>query len=180
MDIRKYEIEIRRHALIRAMQRGITPDMIEATIKGGKIKRFGKNNVKFVKKYKNFEVVCVDEISGRRIKIVTVERGESMKTVKKCADCGGSMKELSDVTPEGVEYTYYRCGECGEEVLSMKQLHLVAEKYRQMKMYHAKLTRWGQSLGLRIPKELVVRYHFRDNAEVAIIPEKKGIKVVPA
>ena len=47
--------------------------MIEATIRGRRIERFGKSNVKFVKKYKHFEVVCVDEISGRRVKIVTIE-----------------------------------------------------------------------------------------------------------
>ena len=49
--------------------------MIEATLKGGKIKRFGKNNVKFIKKYKKFTVICVDEIVGDKIKIVTIERG---------------------------------------------------------------------------------------------------------
>jgi len=48
--------------------------MIEATIKGGTIKRFGKNNVKFIKKYKHFQVICVDEIIGHRIKIVTIEK----------------------------------------------------------------------------------------------------------
>lgn len=73
MDLTKYEIEIRRHALIRAMQRGITPDMIEATLKGGIIKRFGKNNIKFVKDYKRFTVICVDHIIGNKIKIVTIE-----------------------------------------------------------------------------------------------------------
>ena len=49
MNISQYEIEIKRHAFIRAMERGITPDMIEATIKGGTVKRFGENNVKFIK-----------------------------------------------------------------------------------------------------------------------------------
>ena len=75
MDITKYEIEIKRHAFIRALEREITPDMIEATLKGGKIKRFGKNNVKFIKKYKKFTVICVDEIVGDKIKIITIERG---------------------------------------------------------------------------------------------------------
>ena len=74
MNITQYEIEIKRHAFIRAMERGITPDMIEATIKGGTVKRFGKNNVKFIKKYKHFHVICVDEIIGHRIKIVTIEK----------------------------------------------------------------------------------------------------------
>ncbi len=74
MDISQYEIVIRRHALIRAMQRGITPDMIEATIKGGTLQRFGKNNVKFIKKYKHCTVICVDEIIGTRIKIITITK----------------------------------------------------------------------------------------------------------
>jgi hypothetical protein len=72
MNISQYEIVIKRHAFIRAMERGITPDMIEATLKGGTIKRYGKNNIKFSKKYKHFTVICVDEIIGTRIKIVTI------------------------------------------------------------------------------------------------------------
>jgi hypothetical protein len=47
--------------------------MIEATLKGGTIKRFGKNNLKFFKKYRLFTVICVDEIMGTKIKIVTIE-----------------------------------------------------------------------------------------------------------
>jgi len=73
MDITQYEFEIKRHAFIRAMQRGVTPDMIEATLKGGTIERFGKNNMGFCRKYRRFTVVCVDEVCGDRIKIVTIE-----------------------------------------------------------------------------------------------------------
>ena len=73
MDITQYEIEIRRHALVRAMERGISPDMIEATLRGGRIKGFGKNNLKFYKEYKNFTIVCIDQIIGTKIKIVTIE-----------------------------------------------------------------------------------------------------------
>ena len=73
MDITQYDFEIRRHAFIRALERKITTDMIEATLKGGKIERFGKNNLRFYKKYKNFTVVCIDQIIGTKIKIVTIE-----------------------------------------------------------------------------------------------------------
>ena len=73
MDITQYDIEIKRHAFVRAMQRKITPDMIEATIKGGKITKFGKNNIRLIKKYKNFNVICIGEISGTKIKIITIE-----------------------------------------------------------------------------------------------------------
>ncbi|MFH1636944.1 MAG: hypothetical protein ABIB71_00800 [Candidatus Woesearchaeota archaeon] len=86
------------------------------------------------------------------------------------------MAEKKAKTPEGIEYKYYECKKCGEEILDMKQLHKVAEKYRSLKTYHAKLSKWGLSLGLRIPQSLVKKYQFSD--KVAIIPQKEGILVV--
>lgn len=99
--------------------------------------------------------------------------------MKKCSECGKTMKELVDKTPEGIEYKYFKCVKCGEEVLNMEQLHNVANKYRVMKNYHVKLSKWGFSLGIRIPKEVVNKYKFKDNGEVIIIPDEHGIKVVP-
>lgn len=70
------EIEISTHAILRAFERGIHRDMIIATIKGGRIERFGKNRIKFVKDYKIGKVICLDEKKGpNRIEIVTVEVG---------------------------------------------------------------------------------------------------------
>mgnify|MGYP006287947069 CR=1 FL=1 len=70
----RYEIILTRHAFIQADRRGITADMIEATLKGGKVYHFGKKNVRFVKRYKQMTVICVDEIVGDKISIVTIER----------------------------------------------------------------------------------------------------------
>ena len=98
---------------------------------------------------------------------------------KTCTACKGNLKELSAKTPEGFAYTYFRCDHCGEEILDMSQLHNVAEKYRAMKRFNAKISTWGMSLGLRIPKELVDRYHFKKNEKVTMIPEKEGIKIIP-
>jgi len=98
--------------------------------------------------------------------------------MRKCNECGEMMNELKAGTPEGVEYSYYKCGKCGEEIVDMKQLHQVAEQYRTLKRYQVKLSKWGLSLGLRIPKELVEKYGLKDNEEVAIIPEKKGIRII--
>ena len=51
--------------------------MIEATLKGGKIERFGKHNVRFIKDYKKFIVICVGQMIGTKIKIFTIEtKGE--------------------------------------------------------------------------------------------------------
>ena len=99
--------------------------------------------------------------------------------MKKCTECSGLMHDLKTKTPEGIEYSYYKCEKCGEEIVDMKQLHEVAEKYRVLKRYQVKLSKWGLSLGLRIPKELVKKYNLKDEEVVAIIPEKKGLKIIP-
>jgi len=70
VDRRCYEIEIKHHAFIRAMQRGITPDLVENCIKNGAIERFGKNYIKFISK----STICIGEIVGLKIKIITIKR----------------------------------------------------------------------------------------------------------
>ena len=75
MDRTKYEIDIKHHVFVRALQRGIHPDLIENCIKNGGINRFGKNYVKFTTR----SVICVGEIAGLRIKIITIERNERRK-----------------------------------------------------------------------------------------------------
>jgi hypothetical protein len=71
--LRHYELEISRHAFIRAMERDVTPNMVEATLLGGKLRRFGKHGIKLSKRYKRFEVICVGEIKGQVLKIITIE-----------------------------------------------------------------------------------------------------------
>ncbi|MFC1769055.1 AbrB/MazE/SpoVT family DNA-binding domain-containing protein [Nanoarchaeota archaeon] len=100
--------------------------------------------------------------------------------MKKCSECSSKMREMKSKTPEGVEYKYFKCHKCGDEILNMEQLHEVAQEYREMKKYNAKISKWGLSLGLRIPKELVERYKLKDDEEVTIIPEENGIKIIPA
>ena len=73
MNVGECEFEIKRHAFIRAMERGVSPDMIEATLRGGKVERFGKNNLRFSKNYKRFTVICIGEMTGEKIKILTIE-----------------------------------------------------------------------------------------------------------
>ena len=98
--------------------------------------------------------------------------------MKKCAECKGQMQELKAKTPEGIEYSYYKCRKCGDEIVDMNQLHAVAEEYRTLRRYQVKLSKWGLSLGLRIPKELVERYKLKNDEKVSIIPEKKGIRII--
>ena len=95
-----------------------------------------------------------------------------------CPKCGNSMIEKKDKTPEGVEYAYSQCSKCGEEIVDMQQLHAVAQSYREMKNYKAKISKWGESLAMRIPKELVKKYGLKQNEDVLLVPEKNAIKIV--
>ena len=72
MDRTKYDIEIKHHVFKRALQRNIHPDLIENVILNGKIERFGKNHVKFIKKGKR-TIICMGEITSLKIKILTIE-----------------------------------------------------------------------------------------------------------
>jgi len=98
---------------------------------------------------------------------------------KTCNECGLPMKELSGSTPDGVKYRYFRCEGCGDEIVNTNQLHEVAMKSKAVKTYTAKITRWGQSLGMRIPKELSFLHDLENSREVTIIPEKEGFRVLP-
>ena len=98
--------------------------------------------------------------------------------MKKCFKCGSAMAERKGRTPEGVSYSYYSCEKCGEEIADMKQLHEVAEEYRALRKYSAKLSKWGTSIGLRIPKALVKEQKLKANMIVSLIPEKQAIKII--
>ena len=98
--------------------------------------------------------------------------------MKKCSECNGTTQQLKAKTPEGIDYDYYKCKKCGEEIVNMRQLHEVAEHYRALKKYNVKLSKWGLSLGFRIPKELVEKYKLKNEKEISIIPEKNGLRII--
>ncbi len=75
MDISKYDLVIKRHVFERAMQRGIHPDLIEDTLSKGKIKRFGKHGIKFINRGSKRTIICVGELIGDKLKIITIEEG---------------------------------------------------------------------------------------------------------
>lgn len=94
-----------------------------------------------------------------------------------CPECGKKMKVKSGKTPEGVKYDYFQCS-CGEELLGMEQLHSVAKEYREMKKYTAKVSKWGDSFAIRIPKDLVKKYRLKQNKEITLIPEENSITLL--
>ena len=76
MHFQDKEIVITRHAVERARMRGIHyPDQIYNVIITGKLARFGKQMLKFMKKGKVGSVICICEEIQDKIIVKTVERG---------------------------------------------------------------------------------------------------------
>ncbi len=98
-----------------------------------------------------------------------------MKNVN--CNCGGKYVVAKATSEEGVEYEAYRCDKCSDELLDMQQ----AEKfYRQLeKIYHVSLSKWGESLALRIPASIARSLHLKPKQKARIIPDKNSFRVVP-
>jgi hypothetical protein len=97
--------------------------------------------------------------------------------MKKCSQCGKITTVKSSMLKDSTPYNYYSCT-CGEHFLDMKQLHEVAEIYRERKRNVAKLSRWGVSLGVRIPKDIVQRYKLKEKSSVTFVPEEGSIRII--
>ncbi len=73
-------IIIKVHAVKRARARErereiAFPDQVYDVLQTGKVKRYGKHGIKFVKRGKEGSIICVGEDLGHCIIIKTVERG---------------------------------------------------------------------------------------------------------
>ncbi len=97
---------------------------------------------------------------------------------KRCTECGKGMHPDEGVLPNGVPYRRWVCA-CGESILDMAQLQELAENYNDWKQSRAKVSRWGGSLGIRLPKALIKEHGIKAGDEVLLIPEKNGIRIMP-
>lgn len=69
-----WTIYLTKHAHRQLLLRGLSLEMIDATLKNGQIKEFGKNLVRIESRYKRGYIVCVGEKKAEnKIDIFTVE-----------------------------------------------------------------------------------------------------------
>ena len=99
----------------------------------------------------------------------------------KCPICSGNMEKMKDtIKQDGVEFEAYRCIKCGEEIMNMKQLKVLADKYRELrKAKDIIFAKWGNSLAVRIPSEVAEEYQISAGKHGILIKEKEGIKIIP-
>lgn len=101
----------------------------------------------------------------------------------KCTICKkGIMEKVKDtIEQDGVEFEAYRCSSCGEEIVDMKQLESLAEKYRKLrKAKDVTFAKWGNSIAVRIPRDIVEEYGIKSGRQAILTKDKKGIKIIPA
>ena len=98
----------------------------------------------------------------------------------KCPICKGTMKKIKDVIKEdGIEFEAFGC-ECGEELMDMIQLKLLAEKYRELRQSKDVIfSKWGNSIAVRIPGGIAREYNIRSGSRGLLTKDKKGIRIIP-
>lgn len=100
----------------------------------------------------------------------------------KCPICQkGEMKKIKEIIKQDkIEFEAFKCSICNEELMNMKQLKSLANKYRQLrKAKEITFAKWGNSIAVRIPNEIVEEYKITSGKQGILIKNKEGIKIIP-
>ena len=100
----------------------------------------------------------------------------------KCPICNkGKMEEIIDrIKQDNVEFKAFKCNSCDEEIMTMKQLKILANKYRTLReSREITFARWGNSLAVRIPREIIKEYNLASGKHGILTTDKEGIRIIP-
>lgn len=87
---------------------------------------------------------------------------------------------MSSIVQDGIDFESYKCTSCGEEILDMKQLAKLAKCYRSLrKAKEITFAKWGNSIAVRIPNELVNEFNIQEGKHGVITKDNKGIRIIP-
>ncbi len=101
----------------------------------------------------------------------------------KCPVCQkGKMEKKKDVIEQdGIEFEAYKCTGCGEEIMDMKQLKVLAGRYRKLRSAKdVTFAKWGNSIAVRIPRDIAGEYNISAGKHGTLTKDKEGIKIIPA
>ncbi len=99
-----------------------------------------------------------------------------------CPVCNKGMMEKSNdaIKQDGIEFEIMRCSSCKEELLTMEQLKSVADQYRQLrKAKEVTFSKWGNSIAVRIPNDVVEEYHITTGMSALLTRDKNRISLRP-
>ncbi len=97
----------------------------------------------------------------------------------KCPLCPGKMEKIEDsIEQDKITFNAYKCGQCGEELLDLKQLKELALKYRQLrKAKEITFVKWGNSLAMRIPQEFAQEMGIKEGSHALLKRSKEGLVI---
>ncbi len=105
-----------------------------------------------------------------------------MKPNLGCPFCQkGTMEKKKDIMEQdGIEFEAFKCSKCGEEIMTMKQLKILAGKYRKLRSAKdIKFAKWGNSVAVRIPSDIVKEYKISVGKHGTLTKDREGIKIIP-
>jgi hypothetical protein len=84
------------------------------------------------------------------------------------------------IEEDRVPFDGLRCTSCGEEILTMSQLKILAKSYRKLrKGKNVTFASWGTSVAVRIPKEVAEHYHIQSGCKGILTKESAGFRIIP-
>ena len=98
----------------------------------------------------------------------------------KCPICNkGEMEKIKDtIKQDGINFEAFKCKSCGEEIMNMKQLEVLAKKYRDLrKSKEITFAKWGNSIAVRIPSEIAEEFNITSGKHALMTKDKKSIKI---
>ncbi|MBS3109181.1 AbrB/MazE/SpoVT family DNA-binding domain-containing protein [Candidatus Woesearchaeota archaeon] len=92
------------------------------------------------------------------------------------------MKKIrGKIEQDGIDFDAYRCPNCQEEIMDMKQLNELAQKYRKLrKAKEITFAKWGNSIAVRIPSEIADEFNISEGKHGTLTKEKDGIRIIPS
>ena len=97
----------------------------------------------------------------------------------KCHECKQKMV-LKQSILQDAPYEFYQCPQCKEEILDSIQLQKFAAAHKAMRRAkEVKLAKWGNSIGVRIPKQYIDELGLVDGQAVSILKDEKGLRIIP-
>ncbi|MBI2110027.1 hypothetical protein HYT58_02545 [Candidatus Woesearchaeota archaeon] len=100
----------------------------------------------------------------------------------KCPTCNkGKMERVIDkIKKDNINFEAFKCNSCGEEIMDMKQLKVLSNKYRKLReSREITFSRWGNSIAVRIPGEIIKEYNITSGIHGLLTTDKEGIKIIP-
>ena len=99
----------------------------------------------------------------------------------KCIMCGGTTsKKTAEYKEFGISLGDFKadvCEKCGETFFDEKTAELIQQKSKQMGLFglakKAKVAEVGNSVAIRIPKEIAEFLDLKKGKEVTLLPESK-------